>query len=149
MPLDVWCLILYTEVMNEIWKPITGLSKYEVSNLGRVRHIKHKKIRKWSNHKGYCRYIVLDDSGKPFTISGHRAVYFAFNPDADTKLHVDHINHVRDDNRLVNLRGVTVLRNNANIRRGHARVSLATIERVLSLAHLPAEEIYKELKKTQ
>ena len=134
--------------MDEIWKPIAGLSKYEVSNLGRVRHIKHQKIRKWSNHKGYCRYLVLDDSGKPFTISGHRAVYFAFNPGADTKLHVDHINHVRDDNRLTNLRGVTVLRNNANIKRGQGRVSLANIERILSLAHLPAEEIHKELKKT-
>ena len=54
----------------------------------------------------------------PENISGnylvHRLVAEAFIPNIDNKPHIDHINTVRDDNRVENLRWVTHLENQRN-----------------------------------
>lgn len=50
--------------MNEIWKPIEGHSRYEVSNIGRVRDVKKNKfleIYEERNHK-YV-FLMLDIGG--------------------------------------------------------------------------------------
>lgn len=108
--------------MKEIWKDVVGYEGlYQVSNLGRVRsldrvvNITGRGTRKL---KGKLRKITLDSKGYPSVSlsSGncvdkghrvHRLVCEAFIPNPENKLYVDHINTVRTDNRVENLRWVT------------------------------------------
>ncbi len=50
---------------------------------------------------------MLRKDGKPYTVRLHRLLAKAFIPNIENKPHVDHINGVRDDNRLENLRWCT------------------------------------------
>lgn len=60
-----------------------------------------------------CLYkICLSSKGKPFLV--HRAVYETFIGEIPTKFEIDHINTIRDDNRLENLRAVTHKENSNN-----------------------------------
>lgn len=115
----------------EVWKPVitdeedyTGL--YEVSNIGRVRSLdrevwngkvwytKKGQILKGSeNNKGYL-YVNLSKNGKIKTHRMHRLVAFAFVDGWFEGAHIDHINTVRDDNRVINLRWVTPKENTNN-----------------------------------
>ena len=99
--------------MNEIWKDIKGFEGlYQISNLGRVKSLVKKNhptesIRKLSkDKKGYLRVNLLKD-GKNHTRKVHRLVAEAFIPNPKNKPSVDHINGIKDDNRVSNLRWFT------------------------------------------
>lgn len=98
--------------MTEIWKNIVCTNgRYAVSSAGKVRNNKTGKILKQAlNHKGYS--IVALGKGKTKTV--HRLVAETFIPNPDGKPCVDHINTVRYDNRVENLRWVTYSENNNN-----------------------------------
>lgn len=108
---------------KEIWKDISGYEGlYQVSNLGRVKRlagisIKGKDIKERiltvSNHKGYLMITLYKDK-KQKTYRIHRLVAEAFIPNPDNKPEVDHINTIRDDNRVENLRWVTKSENMSN-----------------------------------
>tara|TARA_B110000977_G_scaffold98437_1_gene129489 strand:- start:666 stop:1142 length:477 start_codon:yes stop_codon:yes gene_type:complete len=66
-------------------------------------YTKEKKPRK---EKGYMR-IGLCKNGKQKFFSVHRLLALAFIPNPENKRCVDHINGIRDDNRLENLRWLT------------------------------------------
>ena len=115
---------------QEIWKEIKGFEGlYEVSNLGRVRsldrYIKHwrggvMKLKgqimkfnyKYNNKENYI-LIHLSKNGKNYAYSLHRLVAEAFIPNPDNKPIIDHINGIRTDNRVNNLRWCTQ-KENAN-----------------------------------
>jgi hypothetical protein len=116
--------------MNEIWKDINGYQGvYQVSNLGRVRSLdrqivylrrgklitsKHRgRIMKGSYTEGYLR-IQLGKYGLRDFI--HRLVAQAFIPNPENKPEVNHINLIRDDNRVENLEWVTA---SENVIHGH------------------------------
>ena len=88
------------------WKKINKYPKYEISNSGLVRNIKTKNIKKPYYHLGYAKIQLYNEAGrKSFRV--HRLVAESYMDNYNESLVVDHINKVRDDNRLENLRIVT------------------------------------------
>lgn len=103
--------------MNEEWKDIEGYEGlYQVSNLGRVRSLwfeKERILKLYKNVKGYyC--ISLCKNGIHQNRSVHRLVAEAFIPNTDNKPSIDHINTIKNDNRVENLRWVTNKENSNN-----------------------------------
>jgi hypothetical protein len=101
--------------MEEIWKDIPGFLDYQVSNLGRVKSFKSKKekiLRPFYTNEGYLQ-VGLIQCGRKNLKYVHRLVLWAFEGHPKGR-QCDHINRVRDDNRLDNLRWVTRKQNIAN-----------------------------------
>lgn len=112
--------------MEEIWKPIKGYEEYEVSNLGRVRSLpkitrsvvpdryNSTRILKQSpDGKGYMM-VWLYKGKKRKTMKVHRLVANAFISNPECKPQIDHINAVKTDNRVCNLRWCTEKENSNN-----------------------------------
>lgn len=102
---------------NEIWRDIKGYENlYKVSNQGNVKSLIHKnqKILKLTKTKsGYLRVTLFkNEERKSFLV--HRLIAETFIPNPENKPCVDHINTIRDDNRVENLRWVTHKENNNN-----------------------------------
>ena len=102
------------EITEEKWKE-THIEGVSVSNLGRVRRDKDGKLFSISTNKsnGY-RYVDLRSypSGKMTKVARLVALTFLSNPEG--KPDVDHINTVRTDDRLDNLRWCTKSENMRN-----------------------------------
>jgi len=113
---------------QEIWKPIKGYeSNYEISNIGRVRTIEHHTIgkngrlmhthqrikRPSMTRKGYY-YVNLSKNGIKKCFKIHLLVAQAFIQNVDNKPFIDHINTIKTDNRVCNLRWVTSKENTKN-----------------------------------
>ena len=113
-----------TENVNEVWKDVVvdieepnkykGL--YMVSNLGRVKslHRGKEKIRKKSVDKDGYEVVNLYKDGVLKTYKINRLTALAFIPNPENKPYVDHINTIRADNRVVNLRWVSQKENMSN-----------------------------------
>ena len=87
----------------EIWKIMKENNNYEISNLGKVRTIKTKRIRKTRiSNKGYERIgIYINKKLKYFYI--HRLVANNFMKNPNNYKEINHINENKLDNRLENL----------------------------------------------
>lgn len=93
------------DLEGEIWVDCCIPSMYEVSNLGRIRHKTTKILIKGSfdKDKGYNQISIINH-----TYRLHRIILQSFDPREDwMDYQVDHINGIRTDNRLENLRWVT------------------------------------------
>ena len=110
-------------VLAEIWKPIPGYeTEYAISTLGRIKRLKESTARrrypagmiiKPTHQKNGYTIVRLsngDKVKKAFYI--HRLVLQTFIGSCPDKHEVNHINAVRDDNRLDNLEYVTRSENN-------------------------------------
>lgn len=87
---------------GEEWKNFPLAPEYQVSSLGRIKHPKGG-ILPGTDNRGYARVRV----GNLGQIPVHRMVLLTFDPIEHTEMFsVDHINGIRSDNRLINLRWV-------------------------------------------
>lgn len=106
----------------EVWKDIKGYEGlYQVSSLGRVKALAnpnratHRKehILSQCDCRGY-KHVALCKNGKMHSCQVHRIVAMTFLEKPEGKDFVDHINTVKDDNRVENLRWCTEKENNNN-----------------------------------
>lgn len=116
--------------MEEIWKDIKGWKGlYQISSLGNVRSlnriVKTKKgereykgrvLKSNIGTNGY-RYVCLSSGIKISTKYIHKLVATNFLEEIEG-CEVDHINSIKTDNRLVNLRYITHFENSSRANKG-------------------------------
>lgn len=98
----------------EIWRDIKGYEGiYQVSSEGRIKslrrvdksnHIVNEKIKDTIVNKYGYEMVTLWLNGSCKTLRVHRLVAEAFIPNPENKPCIDHINTIKTDNRVVNLK---------------------------------------------
>lgn len=92
----------------EVWAPVglPGYEQYLVSTTGKIRNRWDRLLSPWKKNNDYlCVHLWRENKKRAFRVN--RIVASAFLHDWDPELTVDHINHVRDDNHVDNLRMLT------------------------------------------
>ena len=107
---------------DEIWKPIDGFSRYQVSNFGRVKSLERTtpagdrgaiRHRPEMVMKGcdfgfeYLKVNMRNDMGETKNVKVHRLVAKYFIPNPDNKPCVNHKDFNRCNNHVDNLEWVT------------------------------------------
>lgn len=98
----------------EIWKDIVWYEwVYQISSIWRVRSLKFWlcKILKPHHNRKWYMVIGLNKNFKKKNFILHRLLLKSFIPNPENKPQVNHINWIRDDNRLENLEWCTVSEN--------------------------------------
>lgn len=110
----------------ENWKTVPTAPSYEVSDMGSVRRATAGQrtrignvMKKRPQPNGYIQACLSIAPSKYKQFLVHRLVMLAFKGPSD--LHVNHINGIRNDNRLANLEYVTQKQNSQ-----HSKIVLGT-----------------------
>lgn len=111
----------YTPLLSatEIWMPIPNYEGfYEASDMGRIKRIagspfcrEDRIVQAHPNIKTRYLHVVLTKNRVKTNISVHRLVMLAFVGQKPDGKEINHINGVRQDNRLANLEYVTHIEN--------------------------------------
>ena len=93
---------------------IQGFEDYLIYEDGRVFSKKRNRFLKHQNHNDGYKIISLYKNNKHKYFKIHRLIAEYYIPNPENKPEVDHINRIRDDNRIENLRWVTSSENQQN-----------------------------------
>ena len=103
---------------GEEWKPLCGFEEhYLVSNMGRIKsvwHIQERIIDGCLDKDGYRKITLTKPDKSQATCRRARLVALTWIPNTDDKPEVDHINTLRTDDRVCNLRWVSSVENKRN-----------------------------------
>ena len=102
---------------QEQWKDVVGFEgRYQVSNIGRIKRLDHVILRKDGTYQAFKEMIlarVVDKDGYILTslsknskaklYKAHRLVASAFIGEIGDGMQINHINGIKDDNRVENL----------------------------------------------
>lgn len=107
---------LFAEIEGEVWKPAYGLEAfYEVSNIGRIRSLYrdkwHNILTPYKNSKGYYEVHLTGAEGRSKRYLLHRIIAYTFLGYKEEGFIVNHINSIRNDNRIENLEWVNYSQN--------------------------------------
>lgn len=92
---------------EELWKVVEG-TNYEVSNMGNIRNATTQKVMKETTDRyGYPKICKRTLEGNPLYSTVHRLVAKAFIPNPENKPEINHINGIKNDNRVENLEWCT------------------------------------------
>lgn len=104
---------------KEVWKKIKGFENYYVSSFGRIKSkqkyhgTNYRILNPSKDHYGYLVLFLMKDK-KRYHKKVHRLVADAFIPNPENKPQIDHINTIKNDNRVENLRWVDARGNRLN-----------------------------------
>ena len=102
------------ELLQEVFIPLQGYSKDEISQYGNIRNVLTYNILKPRLQQGYLAVNLYNNEGIQKINYIHRLIAIHYIPNPDNKQFIDHANGVRTDNRPANLRWSTVSENNRN-----------------------------------
>jgi hypothetical protein len=132
----------------EEWKILEHYSNYQISNLGRVKHIKRNMLLKGTlNGDGYTQVSLVPNENekglkkKPLRLHRLVAILFCSNDNPETKNIVNHLNANKIDNRSVNLEWTTNLENTRHA--SNNNLLKATNQRAVERICLKTDEIKK------
>lgn len=101
---------LVEEPIEEIWKICSDFDMYEVSNLGKVRNKKTKRILRQATQGGYkCVGLMFNNKIKSLRV--HRLIAKEFIKNLENKSQVNHIDKNRSNNIVSNLEWTTAKEN--------------------------------------
>jgi len=90
---------------------------YKINRLGDILGVKINKMRKWCLKTNGYYEVGLSKNGKKKHHQIHRLIGIHFIPNPNELECIDHINRIRTDNRIENLRWVSIRENNINVER--------------------------------
>lgn len=100
------------EIITE--KAVPNFSNYKANIYGEIWNVKTGKKLNGTYKNGYIKCSMTNDSGVKKYCLAHRIIAKTFIPNPEGKPQVDHINGVKDDNRVANLRWATSKENSNN-----------------------------------
>jgi hypothetical protein len=103
--------------MEEHWVEILNCKKYEISSLGIIRKTDNKQILKPGIRSGYLRVSLINDSNQRKSCTIHRLVALAFIPNTDNKETVNHKDHNKLNNAVINLEWASTTEQNNHKRK--------------------------------
>lgn len=146
-------------MIMKIWEDIKGYEGlYKVSNEGEVISLTYQGKKrgipyfmKFDDNHGYNR-VALTKNNQKRKFFVHRLVAEAFIPNSENKPYIDHINTIRDDNRVDNLRWVThsenILNELSNNKRSESLKGVNNGMYGVELTDCQKQNISKKLGKT-
>lgn len=91
------------DLPNEVWKQTNEFPNYTFSNYGRIKNIKYNVLMSESRDSdGYVVIGLRNEKGR-CTRRIHKIIATLFCPNPNNYTTVNHINHIRHDNRAENL----------------------------------------------